>query len=239
MPVFKNLVGCVFGRLTVIELYDKKNNRYRWLCKCSCGKEKIVSKHELSSGDTKSCGCLQKERAAEYQLIHGMSKTVEYKAWKSMRKRCNNVDSPDYPRYGGRGIKVCDSWNVFKNFIDDVGVRPSKNHSLDRNNNNGDYEPSNCSWVTKKEQANNTRRNRKITVNGVTKNICQIAEDLHISASNIYRRLNDGLSDYDAVFLEVNTREYRNKSRIPQEPAQQQLMPGSAQHGIETSDPMD
>lgn len=240
MFVKKDLTGAVFGRLTVINFHSKINNRYKWLCKCSCGKEKIVARKELMNGDTQSCGCLQKEIAAEYQLTHGLSKTVEYKTWKSMRGRCNNVNSPDYPRYGGRGIKVCDRWNVFQNFIDDIGMKPSKNHTLDRKDNNGNYDPLNCKWATRKEQANNTRRNRKITVNGITKNICEIAEDYCISASNIHRRIKDGLSSDDAVFLEVNTKEYRNKSRIHLSPCQpQNIVIPSAEQGIETLNPMD
>lgn len=154
-----DLTGQRFGRLTVFKFYEINNDRCAtWECSCDCGAKVIVNGTHLRNGNTRSCGCLQSDISASRLLVHGMKGTREYNSWRSMMKRCNNPNDKAYNHYGGRGISVCERWRKFENFYADMGGRPD-GYSLDRINNNGNYEPSNCQWSTQKEQANN-RRNR-------------------------------------------------------------------------------
>lgn len=151
-----DLTGQVFSRLTVLEFAGLRHRQSRWLCACSCGKEKTVFGGNLKSGATRSCGCLIAETVGNRSRKHGLSKTPEYKVWRAMFQRCEDRSSKSYRRYGGRGISICGRWRTFENFLADMGKRPSKTHSIDRVNNDGNYEPSNCRWATRKQQYENT-----------------------------------------------------------------------------------
>lgn len=152
----EDLSGQVFSRLTVLEFVGFNRYRSVWKCVCSCGTEKTIIGAALTSGATKSCGCLSAETLGNRNRTHGLSLTTEYKVWAGMHRRCAVPSCKGYHRYGGRGITVCERWNDFETFLADMGNRPSKEHSLDRKNNNGNYEPGNCRWATRKEQHENT-----------------------------------------------------------------------------------
>jgi hypothetical protein len=161
-----NLTGQKFGWFTVISIQTKcsESDRYvRWKCECACGSIRYIATGDLrrTRNYTFSCGCSRQYNKPPTPLsTHGLSKTPEYQCWASLIQRCTNTRNPKYLDYGGRGIAVCERWrNSFEAFITDMGVRPSASYSLDRINNDSDYEPSNCRWATIIVQ-NNNQRNR-------------------------------------------------------------------------------
>lgn len=173
MPAPIDYTGRRYGRLTVLRNGEKRNRRlFTVHCRCDCGAEFEGQIHCLRTGMTRSCGCLRRETAAHNaktgkRLGHHLSRTPEHHAWLAMRARCENPNLPAFAYYGGRGIRVCDRWNnSFEAFLADMGKRPSPTHSLDRIDTNGNYEPSNCRWATKTEQARNTRKCVRFEVNG-------------------------------------------------------------------------
>jgi len=148
------MIGKKFTKLLVIEFNSKgRNNENKWLCKCDCGNHIVLCTNVLTKGNTKSCGCLRK--------ANDIYKSKEYQSYKAMKERCNSKTHHAYKNYGGRGITICKRWlDNFENFYNDMGKRPAGT-SLDRINNNGNYEPNNCKWSTPKEQNNNRRNTLK------------------------------------------------------------------------------
>ncbi len=191
-----DISGKKFGRLTVVSLYSvNKHNHSEWLCLCECGNRKVINGNSLNMGRTRSCGCYSKEIQLTLKTTHGQSRTPEYVAWQAMKERCDNPDHPGYPDYGERGIKVFSGWrDSFENFIEYVGKRPSKKHSLDRINNDGNYEPGNVRWGTKKQQSRNTRRNIWIEHEGRKLVANDWAKLLGIDFSTVVRNIKNGLS---------------------------------------------
>jgi len=160
---FKDLTGKVFYRLTVLDLDRIENGSSYWKCECECGTQTIVNIKNLGRG-TKSCGCLRREQSIGIRpanASHGMTGTPTHRAWINMRYRCFNERCADYFRYGGRGITICERWDSFEAFLEDMGERPSADLSLDRIDSNGNYEPENCRWADKSTQSSNKRPSRK------------------------------------------------------------------------------
>jgi len=193
----KDLTGQKFGRLIIINKigYDKYCKNILWNCRCDCGKTKVIRSSSLTCGNTKSCGCLLKETTIERFTEHGhstrttISKT--YRSWDSMIQRCTNPNSPDYKRYGGRGITVCKRWLKFPNFLKDMEARP-QNRTLERINNDNGYHKSNCKWASRKQQDRNKRSNRFFTFNGKTQCMSDWAKEYNIHISTFQKRLKLG-----------------------------------------------
>jgi hypothetical protein len=157
-------IGDRYNKLSIVKEIEKEGVYRVFLCNCDCGNEVKVRLGNLRNNHTTSCGCFRKEIMGKLGLssiTHGMIKTSEYNSWASMKNRCDNPNSRDYKNWGGRGIKICKEWYSFNNFIKDMGMKPDKTYSIDRINNDGNYEPSNCRWVDSKTQNNNRRPKTK------------------------------------------------------------------------------
>lgn len=194
-----DLTGRVFGRLTCIEYagpYVHKGSL--WKCRCVCGEEVIVQQRHLSSGHTQSCGCLQKERIRNASITHGLSRNDGkvsrlYSVWVGIKNRCFRVKSSDYKHYGGRGITICSEWLEYKPFHDwAIAAGYKEGLSIDRINNDGNYDPANCRWVPMEKQFDNRRSSHFITFNGETKTVTGWAKSTGISRSAINSRLRRG-----------------------------------------------
>lgn len=196
---FQDLTGRTYSRLTVLSLAGKREAvrgyTYYWLCRCECGELTVVAVNGLKYGGTRSCGCLSSEVHSALMTTHGMLKAPEYHTYTMMLQRVLNPTNKGYKNYGGRGITVCERWrgvDGFKNFLEDMGRRPAPHFTIERQNNDGNYEPSNCHWATRKEQGRNRRSNVLITFNGKTMCISEWAEELGMDDGTIHGRLRKG-----------------------------------------------
>lgn len=195
----KDLTGQRFGRLVVQQATEKRRQGcVIWLCICDCGKQVEAKSGALQSGNTKSCGCLRSDSTKRTKTIHGRAHTRIAHVWTAMNQRCFNQSNKSYPDYGGRGIAVCDEWrDSFEAFYDYVSKLPhfgEPGYSLDRINNEGNYEPGNIRWATRTEQSQNRRNSMTATYNGETRTIKEWADVLQVSYDTIYHRVKRGKS---------------------------------------------
>jgi len=202
MPVFIDLTGRVYGRLTVISRAPNKGRRTVFNCICSCGNSATVGAARLGKL-TNSCGCIRKETAAKTSIScakHNASFSPEYNSWAGLKDRCNNKSSKDYHRYGSRGISVCDRWlNSFENFLADMGKKPTPEYSIDRIDNAGNYTPENCRWADATVQCNNRRNNRVIVYRGVSRSLAQWCRIFNIKPPTLISRIDRGWNIDDAL----------------------------------------
>lgn len=204
-----DLTGRRFGRLVAIRIVGKsKGGTAMWECQCDCGNTHITKSSSLLSGDTKSCGCLHREQLRERKTIHGLKHTRLYSVWNKMKQRCHNENDKSYKNYGGRGIKVCSEWRYdFQSFYDwALANGYQEGLTIDRKNNDGDYEPGNCRWATDAEQNLNKRTNRFITFEGETKTVKEFADKYGIRYTTLYSRLWRGESEGDSLFRKPDAR---------------------------------
>ena len=209
-----DIIGHRFGRLIVTGWAGSAPDRKAlWHVRCDCGAEKITKGYTLRSGQINSCGCGKKRHGG----MAGGRATKEYAAWANMMNRCNRPTTPNYKFYGGRGIRVCARWRKFENFLADIGAAPTKAHTLDRIDNGTGYKPGNVRWATRKEQQNNIRSNKKITINGETLNLVQAVKKYGaVSYDVAHGRTKRGWDLVDAVTTPLLKRgsDYRGGSLI-------------------------
>lgn len=192
----EDLTGRIFGRWTVMSLHAErlKNGGTTWVCECECGTTAKVTRNNLIRGLSKSCGCLKNElssaRITAICTTHGMTGSPEYLSWAGMIQRCYNPNHDAYIRYGGSGITVCDEWRgSFEKFYADMGERPSEEHTLDREDNEGNYTPDNCRWATWHVQQNNRKDTKKYLFNGGHVTLAEIARDAGVGYFPLYNRV--------------------------------------------------
>ncbi len=190
----KNHVGLRSGRRVIIGYSHHRGSTSYWISMCDCGVRSVTKLQSFNN--SVSCGCYQREIAVDLgkkRSTHGDRKSKEYTSWLKAKERCFDKNNNRYYSHGGRGISVCDRWRYsYENFISDMGRAPSPKHSLDRINNDGNYEPSNCRWATPKEQANNRRSNRVFVINGEAINLSQASSKYGLHRDTISKRLSKG-----------------------------------------------
>lgn len=216
--LFRIAVGDVFGRLTVIEAADIRHRKQYWVCQCQCGKRCTVRGSALGTGNSTSCGCLVADNLRKIATTHGMSDTLEYQTWCGMIRRCTDPKDRRYAKYGGRGIKVCERWlGSFESFYADMGPKPDHGHrksSIERIDNDGNYCPENCRWVTSnKEQGRNKTTNHKLTHDGRTATLQEWSEITGIPRTAILARIQRGWDHSRALTTpSVNTKKAKAKA---------------------------
>lgn len=191
MAYFVNRVGSRYRRLVVLEQVTR-HAPIKWKCRCDCGKIIVAIGKSLAQGSADSCGCLRAERLSKSKTKHGACGTGTYRVWMHMRQRCENPTDNGFPDYGGRGIRVCERWRKsFSSFFEDMGEKPT-GKSINRINNDGNYEPSNCKWATESEQANNRRGNRVLEFKGKRLTVSQWSMELGLSQKALRSRVQMG-----------------------------------------------
>ena len=187
MPPAKVLPGERYGKLTILRELERRMGERKVECLCDCGNTTVPFAANVRRGFTTSCGCF----STESHMTHGKTGSSEWRSWSSMKARCSNPNSPEWRNYGQRGIGYCDRWKSFKNFLNDMGERPS-GMTLDRIDNNEGYSPENCRWATNETQHNNKRTNRRIPHDGESLTISQWARRKSIRPNTLLTRLNRG-----------------------------------------------
>lgn len=210
MPRRKIEQGQRFGRLTAIKKVGRNTKGSIWLCQCDCGNETRVNAYNLGRV-TNSCGCICRERAREAHTTHGKTYTRLFNIWTGMRQRCRDSALPEYPRYGGRGIEVCDEWKnsfeAFEKWANENGYDNSL--TLDRIDADGNYEPNNCRWITMFEQQSNKRNNIKLSYNGETHTVKEWSRMLNVSYKALIQRVHMGWSVERTLTTPVRIRKRR------------------------------
>jgi hypothetical protein len=188
----RNIAGQRFGRLLALKpVSSNKYRRWNWEYKCDCGNVVVMDAAQVNSGQTKSCGCFRREHSRDAHTTHGKARTPAHNSWIAMRRRCLDSNNPNYPHYGGRGITICGRWSKFENFLADMGERPA-GKTLDRIDNTGNYEPSNCRWATTAEQLRNQQKTLKLEWLGETLCLSEWARRHHLNASAVRDRYHRG-----------------------------------------------
>ncbi|HDG5860076.1 TPA: hypothetical protein PF291_001533 [Staphylococcus aureus] len=200
--------GDKYNRLTAVKEIDNR----KWLFRCICGNEKIISKYDVQKGHTKSCGCLQKENTSKAKRTHGDTDSRLYYIWENMRKRCYKPNSDRYKNYGARGITICDDWkDNYSNFYKWAYSNGyNDNLTIERIDINGNYEPSNCTWITMKDQAKNRSSNKWVYIDNVKYSPQELEKIYKIPVKTIYARIARGDKGH-AVVRPLGKRQFHKR----------------------------
>lgn len=232
-PKFQDLRGRTFTRLTVVEYAGRSTDgRTLWKCTCTCGNVTTIPAQRLKSGNTRSCGCLHKEQLSLQRRKHGRRDRTKYcrtyEAWRGAKARVTRKNHRHAKHYAAKGIGMCERWlNSFEAFLEDMGECPP-GMSLDRIDNNGNYEPGNCRWATQLEQIRNRSITRTITVDGVKRPLAEVAEEHGLSPKLVASRLNKGWSVIDALRPVKRASRPATSRRDPSPYARQDTVPYTA-----------
>ncbi len=214
---FNNIVGLKFGRLTIIGYFGTCKTGSGWYCECECGNIIMASHLAITGGGVKSCGCLFNETrrcSLKHNHANNGNVTPTWNSWSKLRGRCLNINDKAYPEYGGRGITVCERWlDSFENFLSDMGEKPH-GLTIDRIDNNGNYEPGNCRWANKTQQSNNRRNNIVLTHNGVSMTLSEWADSCGIRYATIRLRIKNGWDIGRAISVPVDSKYHHKSSSI-------------------------
>ena len=215
MPKALDLTGQKYNRLKVVNFdgvrRDSKGRTFRyWKCKCDCGSEVYLTTHALRSGNTKSCGCYNLELLKKRNYLHGMSNSRIYTTWKNMKSRCYYPKNAEFKNYGGRGIKICDEWkNDFQVFYEwSIKHGYKEELTIDRIDNNGNYQPDNCRWVDMAVQSRNTSRTRYIEFNGKRLTICEWGIEIGGTSTTVLYRIEQGWSVEEAIMTPIGKKDW-------------------------------
>jgi hypothetical protein len=196
-----DLTGMTFGDLTVIRQVEFNSKNAKWECVCSCGKTIVTLGQRLRIGRSRSCGCKRYVHIAEKLVTHGQRYTRLYGIWNGMKNRCNNPKTENYKNYGGKGVRVCQEWSedftIFRDWA--LGHGYNEDKSIDRINSNGHYEPSNCRWITMKQQQNNKSSNRYVVVKGERMTISECADKYGFTYNTMVKRVKAGLTGDELI----------------------------------------
>lgn len=216
MGKFIDITGQKFNRLKVIKRYGYSTDKHiTWLCECECGNKAIVTGKQLRSGQTKSCGCYNKELTTIRNTKHGKRHTRLYRIWLLMKNRCNNPKDKYYYCYGGKGVKVCNEWsNNFELFYEwSISNGYNDKLTIDRIDSDKGYQPDNCRWTTNKEQQNNKTNNHYITYKGKTQSMKKWSEELKIDYSTLRNRINVYQWDIETALTAPTGYRYKQKTK--------------------------
>lgn len=222
MAVTLDITGERYGRWTVIGPAPRDGRIIKWHCRCYCGNEGDVIGFSLKAGGSLSCGCFQKEAVSRRATTHGMHKHPAYSSYRAMISRCKHASNPSWKDYGGRGITVCEAWSTFEGFWRDMGPTWFLSGTIDREDNDGNYEPSNCRWLTAKGQANNRRDNLAVNIGGEVMTLTQVAERFGVKRNTLEARRRYGFSEDELL---VPVKNHRTKINTPDGPM---LIPAAA-----------
>lgn len=195
-------IGQKLFKLTVLEKVGCK-----WKCLCDCGNTKLITTTQLKKGMSKSCGCFRKE----FRRTHGHSSTAIYRAWHQMRRRCEDPKHPKFSYYGGKGVKLCQKWQTFEGFLEDMGERPTPVHTIDRIDGDGDYCKENCRWATRLEQAQNFSSNRNFSFGVRSQSLSAWARESGINMKTLQYRL-DAEWPAEEIFRKPYRKSHKKKS---------------------------
>lgn len=198
------LTGKRFGSLVVVSRAGRMKRYITWLCHCDCGTDLEVNGRYLRRGKRKNCG--NESHKVERPVPLTAQYKSEYQSWTNMRARCLDPKNHKYPIYGARGITICDRWSEFKNFMLDMGRKPDPKFTIERENVNGNYEPTNCSWISRKDQGRNKRTSVFVTYQGKKMLLIDLVEELQLSRQLVYERLKLGWTLAQAIALPVSNR---------------------------------
>jgi len=209
METKRAIIGTKIGRLTIIDTYCDSRRRRIHKCICDCGNAHTVQSSKLLSGHTKSCGCFRQEVITKHGCAGDANPTNAYRSWLGMKQRCLNPNSASWENYGGRGIKICDRWMSFANFLEDMGEPSGIDITIERIDVNGHYCPSNCVWTSKSKQCLNKRNNIRVTLNGETKVLSEWCKCIGIKFNTVLCRIRRGWAAERALTEPIG--EWRNR----------------------------